>query len=253
MRVADGRPGRVGGVDLGDLGAGRGGLGRGLVGEALVVATSGRRRVRRRARHAARAQPRPRAPRHPRPRASPRGARRASRAATRFSDSPSDNRRVGRQARSVAYSSYPQLTAPGSMALAGTEKVPSVRCPAAPDSFIARAAAYHRPDGRTGRSALATRTGSRARPARTCSSTRTTPSTGCPWGPDALARAKLLDRPIFLSIGYAACHWCHVMERESFEDEATAAALNARLRARSRSTARSAPTSTSCTWAPSRR
>ena len=47
-----------------------------------------------------------------------------------------------------------------------------------------------------------------------------------PWGPDALARAKLLDRPIFLSIGYAACHWCHVMERESFEDEATARYLN---------------------------
>jgi uncharacterized protein YyaL (SSP411 family) len=50
-----------------------------------------------------------------------------------------------------------------------------------------------------------------------------------PWGPDALARAKLLDRPIFLSIGYAACHWCHVMERESFEDETTAAVLNARF------------------------
>src|SRR5512132_2501331 len=50
-----------------------------------------------------------------------------------------------------------------------------------------------------------------------------------PWGPDALARAKLLDRPIFLSIGYAACHWCHVMERESFEDEATATFLNARF------------------------
>jgi uncharacterized protein YyaL (SSP411 family) len=50
-----------------------------------------------------------------------------------------------------------------------------------------------------------------------------------PWGPDALTRAKLLDRPIFLSIGYAACHWCHVMERESFEDEATAAFLNARF------------------------
>jgi len=48
-----------------------------------------------------------------------------------------------------------------------------------------------------------------------------------PWGPEALARARLLDRPIFLSIGYAACHWCHVMERESFEDEATAAFLNA--------------------------
>jgi hypothetical protein len=48
-----------------------------------------------------------------------------------------------------------------------------------------------------------------------------------PWGDEALVRARLLDRPIFLSIGYAACHWCHVMERESFEDEATAAILNA--------------------------
>jgi uncharacterized protein YyaL (SSP411 family) len=47
-----------------------------------------------------------------------------------------------------------------------------------------------------------------------------------PWGPEALARARAEDRPIFLSIGYAACHWCHVMERESFEDEATAADLN---------------------------
>src|SRR5262245_31682667 len=47
-----------------------------------------------------------------------------------------------------------------------------------------------------------------------------------PWGPEALTRAKLLDRPVFLSIGYAACHWCHVMERESFEDEATAQFLN---------------------------
>ncbi len=47
-----------------------------------------------------------------------------------------------------------------------------------------------------------------------------------PWGPEALARARELDRPIFLSIGYAACHWCHVMERESFEDEATARFLN---------------------------
>ncbi len=47
-----------------------------------------------------------------------------------------------------------------------------------------------------------------------------------PWGPEALARARELDRPIFLSIGYAACHWCHVMERESFENEATAADMN---------------------------
>jgi uncharacterized protein YyaL (SSP411 family) len=47
-----------------------------------------------------------------------------------------------------------------------------------------------------------------------------------PWGPEALGRAVELDRPIFLSIGYAACHWCHVMERESFEDGATATFLN---------------------------
>jgi len=47
-----------------------------------------------------------------------------------------------------------------------------------------------------------------------------------PWGPEALARARAEDKPIFLSIGYAACHWCHVMERESFEDAATAADLN---------------------------
>ena len=48
-----------------------------------------------------------------------------------------------------------------------------------------------------------------------------------PWGPEALERARSLDRPIFLSIGYSACHWCHVMERESFENEAIAAQLNA--------------------------
>ncbi len=48
-----------------------------------------------------------------------------------------------------------------------------------------------------------------------------------PWGDEALRRARETARPIFLSIGYAACHWCHVMERESFEDEATAAELNA--------------------------
>ncbi|MFI5259027.1 MAG: thioredoxin domain-containing protein [Candidatus Limnocylindrales bacterium] len=48
-----------------------------------------------------------------------------------------------------------------------------------------------------------------------------------PWGPEALALAVAGDRPIFLSVGYAACHWCHVMERESFEDVETAAILNA--------------------------
>ena len=48
-----------------------------------------------------------------------------------------------------------------------------------------------------------------------------------PWGPEALEKAKQEDRPIFLSIGYSACHWCHVMEHESFEDPQTAEVMNA--------------------------
>jgi uncharacterized protein YyaL (SSP411 family) len=48
-----------------------------------------------------------------------------------------------------------------------------------------------------------------------------------PWGPAAFALARSLDRPVFLSVGYSACHWCHVMERESFEDRAVAELLNA--------------------------
>jgi uncharacterized protein YyaL (SSP411 family) len=47
-----------------------------------------------------------------------------------------------------------------------------------------------------------------------------------PWGPEALEQAASEDKPIMLSIGYSACHWCHVMERESFEDEETAALIN---------------------------
>src|SRR5579883_1256830 len=47
-----------------------------------------------------------------------------------------------------------------------------------------------------------------------------------PWGAEALEKARREDRPILLSIGYAACHWCHVMERESFEDPETAALIN---------------------------
>ena len=47
-----------------------------------------------------------------------------------------------------------------------------------------------------------------------------------PWGEEALERARAEDKPILLSIGYAACHWCHVMERESFEDAETAALMN---------------------------
>jgi uncharacterized protein YyaL (SSP411 family) len=47
-----------------------------------------------------------------------------------------------------------------------------------------------------------------------------------PWGPEALERARELDRPIFLSVGYSACHWCHVMERECFENETIARQMN---------------------------
>jgi len=47
-----------------------------------------------------------------------------------------------------------------------------------------------------------------------------------PWGDEALQRAKAEDKPILVSIGYSSCHWCHVMERESFEDETTAAIMN---------------------------
>jgi uncharacterized protein YyaL (SSP411 family) len=50
-----------------------------------------------------------------------------------------------------------------------------------------------------------------------------------PWGEEALTRAREEDRPILLSIGYAACHWCHVMEHESFEDASTAAVMNERF------------------------
>lgn len=47
-----------------------------------------------------------------------------------------------------------------------------------------------------------------------------------PWGPDALAEARRSDRPLLISIGYSACHWCHVMAHESFEDPTTAALMN---------------------------
>ncbi len=50
-----------------------------------------------------------------------------------------------------------------------------------------------------------------------------------PWGEEAHAKARAEDKPIFLSIGYSACHWCHVMERESFENEAVAKLLNERF------------------------
>jgi uncharacterized protein YyaL (SSP411 family) len=47
-----------------------------------------------------------------------------------------------------------------------------------------------------------------------------------PWGEEAFAHARQSNTPVFLSVGYATCHWCHVMERESFENQAAADALN---------------------------
>ena len=47
-----------------------------------------------------------------------------------------------------------------------------------------------------------------------------------PWGEEALSRAQELDRPLLVSIGYSACHWCHVMERESFENDEIAQLLS---------------------------
>ena len=47
-----------------------------------------------------------------------------------------------------------------------------------------------------------------------------------PWSPEALARAQAEKKPVLLSVGYAACHWCHVMAHESFEDPAIAAVMN---------------------------
>ena len=47
-----------------------------------------------------------------------------------------------------------------------------------------------------------------------------------PWGEEAFNRARTEDKPIFLSVGYSTCHWCHVMEHESFENDSVAAVLN---------------------------
>ena len=54
----------------------------------------------------------------------------------------------------------------------------------------------------------------------------TNPVDWFPWGAEAFAEAASRDLPILLSVGYAACHWCHVMAHESFENEATAAVMN---------------------------
>ena len=72
-----------------------------------------------------------------------------------------------------------------------------------------------------------------------------------PWGAEAFARAEEEDKPLFVSIGYASCHWCHVMAHECFEDPATAERPGRARSSRSRSTGRSGPTSTPSTWRPS--
>ena len=68
-----------------------------------------------------------------------------------------------------------------------------------------------------------------------------------PWGDEALARARREGKPILLSIGYSACHWCHVMAHESFEDPDGRRGDERRSSSTSRSTARSGPTSTRST------
>ena len=68
-----------------------------------------------------------------------------------------------------------------------------------------------------------------------------------PWCDEAFLRAKTEDKPIFLSIGYSACHWCHVLAHESFEDNEIAEILN-RYLFWSRSTRKNARTSTASIW-----
>ena len=72
-----------------------------------------------------------------------------------------------------------------------------------------------------------------------------------PWGEQALARARAEDRPLLVSIGYSACHWCHVMERESFEDEETAALHEPALRQREGRSRGASRRRSASTWIPS--
>jgi hypothetical protein len=79
-----------------------------------------------------------------------------------------------------------------------------------------------------------------------------------PWGAEALAEAQTEHKPILLSIGYSSCHWCHVMEKESFEDEETAArrpssAKTTTACCRSRRQKASLPSSARCAYEARRR
>ena len=75
-----------------------------------------------------------------------------------------------------------------------------------------------------------------------------------PWGEEAFARAREEDRPLLVSVGYSSCHWCHVMEHESFSDTGLAALMNDLfVSVTQASTARSARTSTRSRWTPASR
>ena len=69
----------------------------------------------------------------------------------------------------------------------------------------------------------------RRRPAPTSCSTPDNPVDWYPWSDEAFERARAEDKPVLLSVGYSACHWCHVMAHESFEDDETAALMNERF------------------------
>lgn len=73
-----------------------------------------------------------------------------------------------------------------------------------------------------------------------------------PWGEEALNLARENDKPILVSIGYAACHWCHVMERESFENESVANFMNEHF-INIKIDREEGPTSITFTWMPFRR
>ena len=76
------------------------------------------------------------------------------------------------------------------------------------------------------RSKLCPTIGLARKPAPISSSTRITPSIGGPGDEEAFAEARRTGKPVLLSVGYAACHWCHVMAHESFEDAGTALVMN---------------------------
>ena len=67
------------------------------------------------------------------------------------------------------------------------------------------------------------------------------------WGEEAFARARAEEKPIFLSVGYSTCHWCHVMEHESFQNPDVAELLNRHFVAIKVGTGRNVPTSTAST------